>query len=60
MQGAFTGNFIQAKVGDVAFDYSPCLHIKTWRVAEVYGDSVKRFKKGVTKYIEAESDVGDG
>lgn len=51
MQSAFNGNFIKAKVGDVEFDYSPCLHIKTFRVAEVYGDSVNIFKKSLLKYF---------
>jgi hypothetical protein len=32
MQAAFTGQFYQAKLKDVTFDYSPCLHIKTLRV----------------------------
>jgi uracil-DNA glycosylase len=56
MQGAFTGNFTRVTVSDgkelVDFDYSPCLHINTFRVAEVYGDSVKQFKNGVKGYFE--------
>ncbi len=52
MQGAFTGEFLPAHVGGYRFDYSPCLHISTWRVAEVYGDRVKRFKTGVSSYFE--------
>ncbi len=51
MQLAFNGNFIKAKVDDVEFDYSPCLHIKTFRVAEVYGKSVNIFKESLIKYF---------
>lgn len=51
MQSAFTGQFIKARLGDLEFDYSPCLHIKTFRVAEVYGESVKKFKQGVSAYF---------
>lgn len=52
MQTAFTGNFVRARLRDVEFDYSPCLHIQTFRVAEVYGDSVERFKAGVAAYFK--------
>jgi uracil-DNA glycosylase len=52
MQAAFTGKFLKARLRDVEFDYSPCLHIKTFRVAEVYGDAVQRFKEGVAAYLE--------
>ncbi len=51
MQGAFTGDFLQASIGECHFDYSPSLHISTWRVAEVYGDGVKKFKVGVSSYF---------
>ncbi len=56
MQGAFTGKFFRAKFGGVEFDYSPCLHIKTFRVAEVYGDSVKKFKQGLAAYFKEAGD----
>ncbi len=52
MQGAFTGEFFKARFRGVEFDYSPCLHIKTFRVAEVYGESVKKFKEGLTAYFK--------
>jgi len=52
MQQAFTGQFSRAKLDDVEFDYSPCLHIQTFRVAETYGDRVKLFKAGLVKRVE--------
>ncbi len=51
MQAAFTGQFIKVNLQGFAFDYSPCLHIKTFRVAEVYGESVKLFKQGLSNYF---------
>ncbi len=53
MQTAFTGQFLRARFKGLEFDYSPCLHIKTFRVAEVYGESVQRFKEGVSSYFKA-------
>jgi len=53
MQAAFTGQFIKTKFNGFEFDYSPCLHIKTFRVAEVYGESVQKFKQGITAYFDA-------
>lgn len=53
MQGAFTGHFIKAAMSGFEFDYSPCLHIQTFRVAEVYGESVRNFKKGFSSYFES-------
>jgi len=55
MRAAFTGQFIKAKFNGFGFDYSPCLHIKTFRVAEVYGESVQRFKQGIVAYFNANS-----
>lgn len=52
MKVAFTGKFLRAKFGGIEFDYSPCLHIKTFRVAETYGDRLKRFKGGLTAYFK--------
>lgn len=57
MQEAFTGDFIKARIGGCSFDYSPCLHIKTWRVAEVYGESVNRFKSGISTYFRNEPNI---
>ncbi|MBP6977467.1 MAG: uracil-DNA glycosylase family protein [Bacteroidales bacterium] len=51
MQGSFSGIFTRVSVKEVKFDYSPCLHIKTFRVAEVYGESVKTFKKEILNYF---------
>ena len=56
MKVAFTGRFVKVKFRGVEFDYSPCLHIKTFRVAEVYGESVKRFKEGVAAYFKEARD----
>ena len=44
MKEAFTGEFIKVSVRNVTFQYSPCLHIKTYRVADTYGKQVKKFK----------------
>jgi len=44
MKEAFTGEFIKASVRNVSFQYSPCLHIKTYRVADTYGKKVEGFK----------------
>lgn len=52
MKNAFTGKFVKAKLRDIEFDYSPCLHIKTFRVAETYGDKLKRFKRGLAASFE--------
>jgi len=52
MKNAFTGKFVKAKLRDVEFDYSPCLHIKTFRVAETYGDRLIRFKRGLAGYLK--------
>ena len=51
MKEAFTGKFIKASIRDVRFHYSPCLHIKTFRVAETYGDKVTQFKTNLTKQL---------
>lgn len=52
MKLAFTGDFVPVKVGNSEFSYSPCLHIKTFRVAETYGQSVIKFKDGLTGVFE--------
>ncbi len=54
MQAAFTGHFTKARLKEFEFDYSPCLHIKTFRVAEVYGESVKKFKQGISAYFNTD------
>jgi len=54
MQSAFGAGkgFFKAKIKDVEFFYSPSLHIKTFRVAEVYGDRVKNFKEALKNIIK--------
>ncbi len=44
MKEDFTGEFIQASVRSVTFQYSPCLHIKTYRIADTYGKQVEKFR----------------
>jgi uracil-DNA glycosylase len=44
MKEAFTGEFIKASIRTVSFQYSPCLHIRTYRVADTYGKKVEEFK----------------
>ena len=51
MQEAFIGEFKKAELQGLEFDYSPCLHIKNFRVAETYGESVKKFKIGLGDYL---------
>lgn len=51
MQDAFTGTFIRASIGGVPFDYSPCLHIQTFRVAETYGRRVDSFREGLARRL---------
>jgi len=51
MKEDFTGKFITAKINNVEFKYSPCLHIKTFRVAETYGKQVFEFKERLNLII---------
>lgn len=51
MHNDFTGGFSRVRLSNFEFDYSPCLHIKTFRVADVYGERVAKFKKGVADYF---------
>ncbi len=44
MKEAFTGNFKTVSIDKYKFDYSPCLHIQTFRVAETYGQKLFKFK----------------
>lgn len=53
MHKAFTGDFTEAKIRDVRFYYSPCLHIRTFRVAETYGCKVRKFKDNLNKQLES-------
>lgn len=45
----FRQNIQTMRLDGVAFKYSPCLHIKTYRVAETYGEAVMLFKKELRK-----------
>lgn len=51
MKDAFTDKFVRAIFANFEFDYSPCLHIKTYRVADTYGEKVKAFNSGILKYF---------
>ena len=51
MQEAFKGTFEKAELHGFKFDYSPCLHIKTFRVAETYGEKIRRFKIQLEDYL---------
>ena len=44
MQNDFIGQFQEVTLNGLNFLYSPCLHIKTFRVAKVYGEKIKLFK----------------
>lgn len=53
MQQAFgtSQGFFQVSWEGISFKYSPALHIKTYRVAEIYGDKVKNFKSALKKEL---------
>lgn len=51
MRKDFTGTFSKVRVGQTSFLYSPCLHIRTFMVAETYGDKVKDFKMNIKQYF---------
>lgn len=44
MKDDFNGEFCKVRLNSIIFEYSPCLHIKTFRVAETYGKQVFDFK----------------
>lgn len=52
MQEAYTGGFRRVGIDGIEFDYSPCLHIKTFRVADTYGERVKIFKDNIRGYFK--------
>lgn len=52
MNKAFHGEFYRIIYNNISFDYSPCLHIKTFRVAETYGKKVKAFRRAILNYFE--------
>lgn len=53
MKNAFGGKFVRARLQGFEFDYSPCLHIQTFRVAEKYGAKVEAFRKGIRAYFDS-------
>jgi len=52
MKEAFTGEFTKVSVRATNFQYSPCLHIKTYRVAETYGKKVMEFNNTLQEIIQ--------
>lgn len=56
MNQAFTGEIYNVKYDDFTFCYSPCLHIKTFRVAETYGEKVSQFKNSVNSILGNQND----
>lgn len=52
MREALTGEFGEARLGSVDFQYSPRLHIKTFRVAETYGNKVQHFQRHLHDYFK--------
>jgi len=55
MKNDFTGDFFEAELNNVKFQYSPCLHIKTFRVAETYGKQVFDFRNGLNNKLKGAS-----
>jgi len=56
MKDAFTGRFVRAKFRGMEFDYSPSLHIQTFRVAHTYGERLRGFKRGLAACFKASAD----
>lgn len=51
MQRAFTGRFVRVSIEGILFEYTPCLHIQTFRIAETYGSRVAAFKEGLKLHL---------
>jgi len=51
LRSSFGENFREIKFKDCTFRYSPILHIHTYRVADGFGDKMKKFKEQITKHI---------
>jgi uracil-DNA glycosylase len=51
MRKAFTGTFNKVRVGETSFLYSPCLHIRTFVIADIYGEQTKEFKMNIKRYF---------
>jgi uracil-DNA glycosylase family 4 len=47
----FTGSFSKVRVGKTSFLYSPCLHIRTFMIADVYGEKTKEFRMNIKRYF---------
>ncbi|NHK29702.1 MAG: hypothetical protein FK730_00020 [Asgard group archaeon] len=52
MKVDFKGQFYKVRIKETKFYYSPCLHIKTFRVAETYGKQVIEFKNELKKRLK--------
>jgi uracil-DNA glycosylase len=53
MRKDFTGSLSKVRVGDTSFLYSPCLHIRTFMIADSYGDRTKEFKMNIKRYFQS-------
>jgi uracil-DNA glycosylase len=51
MKEAFTGSLTKVAINNIEFDYSPCLHIQGFRVAETYGNRIIVFKNALNSYL---------
>ncbi len=49
MSEYFNGELHELKYNEINFKYSPLLHIQTYRVAQKYGDIVKKFENEIKK-----------
>jgi len=53
MQSAFTGKFQNVKCRGLEFLYTPCLHIRTYRVAITYGETVREFNQALINALKS-------
>jgi uracil-DNA glycosylase len=53
MKQDFTGGFVKVRIKDTSFLYSPCLHIRTFRIADTYGEKIKEFKTNIRQYFRS-------
>ncbi len=53
MRTDFTGTFNKVRVEKTTFLYSPCLNIRTFRIADTYGDKTREFKLNVKRYFHS-------
>ena len=52
MKDSFGRGFYKIELNGFSFDYSPCLHIQTYHVAETYGEKIQEFKAGIADYFK--------